>query len=145
MFTKGSIAAAVMVAALALMPQAASAKTTIQFGVGINSGGNWCYGHPYSAGCGYGYRPYYRPYYPPPPVVYYGGYYDGGYRDYYDDGPSRLSCNGARNLLFDHGFHNLRSLDCDGRYYSFRGVRGSHLYVVRVNSRTGNIAIISRD
>jgi hypothetical protein len=139
MFFKGSIAAVILAAALAVMPQQASAKTTVHVGIGINTGHSWCSYHPYDRGCGgwgYGPRPYYwRPYYAPPPVIYYD-------RDY--DTPDRLSCREARGILVDHGFHDLTALDCTGRYYSFRGIRGSFRYVVEVNSWNGNIVTVSR-
>lgn len=133
MLVKGTIAATVLAAALAFVPTAAMAKTKIH--VGIGAGSDYCFHRPYSAACrfghgyGYGYdyyQPpigyYYAPRYLPPPYSY------------------RISCGQAKEIVRDHGYRNVRTRDCGGRINSFIGRKSGHLWLVRVDTRSGRIS-----
>lgn len=136
MFAKGIIAAGILAASLAFMPETAAAKTVVK--VGVNGGwvnGCWASRHRH---CGwrhnwhYGWR--YRHY--NPRIIYYS--------NVYDPGPSRLDCRDAADLLRDSGFSKIRPTDCAGKYLSFKARRAGHYFVLRVNSWTGNIVVVAR-
>ncbi len=135
MALKRTIAAGVMTAALAFMPEAAAAKT--KFHVGISGGSDWCFHHPYSASCryghGYGYG-YYQPpigYYRPPIDYYYTPYYLPPRHSY------RISCGEAREIVKDHGYRKVRTRNCGGPTSSFVGLKRGHLWLVKVSTRNG--------
>ena len=135
MVAKGTIAAGVMAAVLAFMPQTAAAKTNVHIGIGAGPG--WCFYHPYAPGCGYGYG-----YYPP-----YGIYHRPIYRHYYEPdyyyAPQyRVSCGEARQIVRDSGFRNVRTRSCGGTTNSFTGVKRGNLWLVKVNTRNGRIASV---
>lgn len=67
----------------------------------------------------------------------------GGYADD-DEGyvavrPNRLSCGEARRIVRANGFRNVSARDCDGRTYSFIGIRNGRSFVIYVNSRNGRM------
>lgn len=87
-----------------------------------------------------------------PSYRYYDGYgwYDGyrypRFRGGYDDDddyvairPSRLSCGEARRIVRNNGYRNVSARDCDGRTYSFIGVRNGRSFVIFVNARNGRM------
>ena len=126
MFIKGTVAAGVVAAVLAFMPDVASAKTKIHVGIGGSS--DWCYYNPYAAGCGYG---YYRP------LI---GYYHAPryYRPQWHD--SRISCGEAREIVREHGFRNVRTRSCGRTISSFIGVKRGDHWLVKVNTGNGRFA-----
>jgi hypothetical protein len=75
-----------------------------------------------------------------------GGPGVGVYRDYDDDDDDyrrrrgRLRCWEARELLADRGYRRIRTIECEGRVYRFRGIRRDNRYVLSVNSWSGAIS-----
>jgi hypothetical protein len=138
MFMKGTIAAGILAATLAFMPEAASAKTVVKVGVGggshpclnrshgrCNWGHNWHHGWRYRI-----YNPH---------IVYsYGGYNNG----YYDR--SRVGCGEAKAILHDHGFVKVRAINCGGKYHAFKARRGGHGFALKVSSWTGRVIVSAR-
>jgi hypothetical protein len=103
---------AVSVAAFAL-PTEADAKVVVYFGTPH---------YDYQPGPGYRYRDGYGWYQP-------GGFYNRG----------RLSCGEAKSRVRDRGFRNVRTIECDGRTYTFQARRGDRRITVYVNSRSGAV------
>lgn len=136
MFAKGTVTAAVMAAVLSFMPEAAIAKTKVQIGIG--GGSDWCFHHPYSAGCRYGHGYYHPPvgygYYDPPVDYYVPDYYPTPrYRH------ARISCGEAREIVKDHGYRKVRTRNCGGPTSSFVGVKRGDLWLVKINTRNGRL------
>lgn len=143
MLVKGTIAATVLAATLAFMPAAATAKTKIHIGIG--AGSDYCFHRPYSSACrfghgygygynyGYGYGYGYGYYHPP--IGYYAPHYYQPPRHVY-----RISCGQAKEIVRDHGYRNVRTRDCGGRINSFIGRKSGHLWLVRVDTRSGRIS-----
>lgn len=132
--------AAVATAALAL-PQAASAKTNVYIGIGAG-----CIGNPYACGYEPGYDAYddYDSYDAP-------DYYDyrprRHYQPVFDDGlniPDRMTCKGARWMLEERGWRNVRVRECRGTSYTFTASRRGVVSVLRVNPLSGRITSIRR-
>ncbi len=96
------------------LPSEAEAKVVIYFGMPH---------YDYQPGPDYIYRDGYGWYQPRP------GYY----------GPARLSCGEAKWRVRERGFRNVRTIECDGRTYTFMARRGDRRVTVYVNSRTGAI------
>lgn len=139
MVAKGTIAAGIMAAALAFMPEAATAKTNIRIGIGAGPG--WCFSHPYAPGCGYGYGYGYGYY--PPIGFYHRPYYRGYYEPNYYYAPRYgISCGEAKQIVRDSGFRNVRTRSCSGTTNSFTGVKRGNLWLVKVNTRNGRIASV---
>jgi len=135
MLVKGTIAATVLAAVLAFMPTVATAKTKVQ--VGISAGSDWCFHHPYAAGCGYGHG-YYRP-----PIEYYRPPISHYQRPRYLPPRwhnARLSCGEAREIVKDRGYRKVRTRNCGGPTSSFIGVKRGNLWLVKVNTRNGRLA-----
>lgn len=64
-------------------------------------------------------------------------YYDD---DYYAQRPyGKLSCWQAKRLVRDRGFHRVRTIECNGRVYTFEAVRRGRIVLVNVNARTGAV------
>ncbi|MBC8036536.1 MAG: hypothetical protein H7X89_04905 [Rhizobiales bacterium] len=131
MFVKGTVAAGMMAAVLAFMPEAALAKTKVHIGIG--GGSDWCFHHPYSTGC--------RNRYYEPPISYYPAprypaprYLPPRWHS------SRISCGEAREIVRDHGYRQVRTRNCGGPTSSFVGVKRGNLWLVKVNTRNGRIA-----
>jgi hypothetical protein len=70
------------------------------------------------------------------PSYGYGVYGDGSYRPYHR---RKLSCWRARQLVRDHGFRRVRTIECSGRVYTFRGIRRGHPVIIKVDARFGRI------
>jgi len=74
-------------------------------------------------------------------------YYDGyGWYDYGRWGDvrrhrgDRLSCDAARRLVDRSGYDRVRTVECNGRTYTFKALnRKGNRVTVYVNSRTGSI------
>ena len=141
MVAKGTIAAGIMAAALAFMPEAATAKTHVHIGIGAGPG--WCFYHPYSPGCGYGYG-YGYGYYPPIGFYHRPYYRNYGYYEpnYYYSPRYGISCGEAKQIVRDSGFRNVRTRSCGGATNSFTGVKRGNLWLVKVNTRNGRIASV---
>lgn len=102
-------------------PSTAGSNVDVRFG----------FGTPY-----YGHSAY--PYYP-----YYGDVY---YRDrFYDDDDyvyrprGKMSCWQAKQLVRDRGFRRVRTVECNGRIYTFEAIRRGKVVVISVNARTGAV------
>lgn len=74
---------------------------------------------------------------------YYEGYgwYDyGRWGDVRRHSGERLSCDAARRLVDRSGYDRVRTVECNGRTYTFRALkRNGNRVTVYVNSRTGEI------
>jgi hypothetical protein len=68
----------------------------------------------------------------------YHAYYDYD-DDYVVDRPPLLSCGEARRLVRSHGFHEIETRQCEGRNYTFTGVRNGYGAIIHVNSFTGRV------
>lgn len=53
--------------------------------------------------------------------------------------PYRITCGEGRDLLFDGGFRRVRTLECQGRIYTYLARRRGETFRIQVNSRTGRI------
>lgn len=51
----------------------------------------------------------------------------------------RLSCGEAKRSVRNNGFRNVRTIECNGRTYTFDATRRGRDVTVFVNSRTGNM------
>jgi hypothetical protein len=62
---------------------------------------------------------------------------------YDDDYPSRrrgrLRCWEAKQLVRERGYRDVRTIECEGRVYTFEGRRRGNEYEISVNSRTGAV------
>lgn len=145
MFAKATIAAGILAASLAFVPNAATAKTTVNVAIG-GWGGNPCWHNRYRCGWGDNWHNNWRRHYHRPHVVYFYGGYDNGYYPpaYYPPQPARIGCGEARLILRDRGFGRIVPLDCGGRYMIFRARRGGHAFVLRVNAWSGGVVVLSR-
>ena len=80
-------------------------------------------------------------YQPGPDYRYRDGYgwYQPGYSrpGYYNRG--RLSCGEAKWRVRERGFRNVRTIECNGRTYTFQARRGDRRITVYVNSRSGAV------
>jgi hypothetical protein len=72
---------------------------------------------------------------------YYGGYW---YLEPYWNGPvnSRMSCGEGRAIINDSGFNRVRTIECEGRNYTYAARRKGDTFRVSVNSRTGEIVSV---
>jgi hypothetical protein len=72
---------------------------------------------------------------------YYGGYW---YLEPYWTGPvfSRMSCGEGRAIINDSGFNRVRTIECEGRNYTYAARRKGDNFRVSVNSRTGQIVSV---
>src|SRR5262245_5724618 len=96
-------------------PSMAGTDVDVRFGIGVP-------GYGYGYGNGYGYSSY--------------PYYD----DYYSQRPYwKMSCWQAKQLVRDRGFYRVRTIECNGRVYTFEAVRHGRIVLVNVNSRTGAV------
>jgi len=66
---------------------------------------------------------------------HYYGY--GVYPDGYFPHRRKMSCWQARQLVRDRGFRRVRTLECNGRVYTFRALRRGKPVLISVNARTG--------
>lgn len=53
-----------------------------------------------------------------------------------------VSCGGGRNIMADHGFRRVRTIECHGRTFTYLGRRHGHTYRVLVSSRSGQIVSV---
>lgn len=72
---------------------------------------------------------------------YYGGYW---YLEPYWTGPvnTRMSCGEGRAIINDSGFNRVRTIECEGRNYTYAARRKGDTFRVSVNSRTGEIVSV---
>jgi hypothetical protein len=66
------------------------------------------------------------------PQPYWQGYGIGG-------SPYRIGCAEGRSIVRDRGFNRVRTLECQGRTFTYVGRRHGDNFKVVVNSRTGRI------
>ena len=130
---KKILMAAGLAAAVTLSAQAAEAKVKII--VGIGGYPNNCYDRYDPFHCGdNGYYPHPRFYDPYPPAY---DPYPPAYDSY--DPYDRVSCDEARWMLSDQGYHDIRVNSCGGRYYVFIARKHHQAFVIKVSSRSGEI------
>ncbi len=71
-----------------------------------------------------------------------GGGYSKPAPRYYGGG--RISCRQGARIVASEGFRRVRPIDCDGKEYTYQGLRRGDLYRIEVRSRNGNIRKIDR-
>lgn len=59
--------------------------------------------------------------------------------DPWSNGKGRLNCQQGRTILAEQGFRRVRSLECDGRAYTYLGRHGGMKYRITLNSMSGRI------
>jgi hypothetical protein len=77
---------------------------------------------------------------------YFGGFW---YPEPYWSGygfhqPYRIGCAEGRSIVRDRGFYRVRTLECQGRTFTYIGRRHGDTFRVVLNSRTGRILDIDR-
>jgi len=72
---------------------------------------------------------------------YYGGYW---YLEPYWTLPiyGRVSCGEGRSIVNDSGFNRVRTIECQGRNYTYAARRHGDSFRVALNSRTGEIVSV---
>ena len=72
---------------------------------------------------------------------YFGGYwYPQPYWQGYGYGvPFRIGCGEGRAIVRDRGFYRVRTVECQGRTYTYLGRRHGDTFRVIVSARTGRI------
>jgi hypothetical protein len=141
MFKKSILAIAAIAAVVSVGATAAQADPHINFGIGFGVGA-------------------FPP--PPPPPFFpgdgdvYGGGYSADYPGYmprhrrrhfndypvYDQAPSYgVSCNGARNVVREAGFRNVRAYDCSAPTYGYKAWRDGELFQVKVSYQGDIISV----
>ncbi len=80
-------------------------------------------------------------YQPGPDYRYRDGYgwYEPGYSRPGFHNRGRLSCGEAKWRVRERGFRNVRTIECDGRTYTFQARRGDRRIIVYVNSISGAV------
>jgi hypothetical protein len=53
--------------------------------------------------------------------------------------PYRITCGEGRELLLDRGFRRVRTVECQGRIYTYLARRRGETFRIQVNSRSGRI------
>lgn len=109
MLKKALVAAGLVLAVVAAAPQQASAKTTVNIGIGV--GGGYACG-PYNNWCG---RPWVGP------------------------RPGRLSCKQGARIVWNHGFNRVMPLSCGWKVYVYDATRGGRHWRVKVNPWNGRM------
>ena len=56
----------------------------------------------------------------------------------------RISCGEGRGIVADEGFNRVRTVECNGRTFTYQARRGNRIFRVFVNSRRGTISGITR-
>ena len=131
---KKILLAASLAAAFILSAQAAEAKVKVIIGIGGYP--NYCNEQydPYHCG---GYDPYpRREFYDPYPRR---EFYDP-YQPMYDY--NSISCDEARGMLSERGYHDIRTNSCGGHYYVFIARKHHQAFVIKVSARSGEIRSI---
>lgn len=76
-----------------------------------------------------------------------GFFYDQPYwqqqQQYYQQS-YRISCSEGRRIVADDGFNRVRTVECDGRTFTYQARRGNRIFRVLVNSRRGTITGVAR-
>ncbi len=72
---------------------------------------------------------------------YYGGYW---YMEPYWTMPvyNRVSCGEGRAIINESGFNRVRTIECEGRNYTYAARRHGDTFRVAINSRTGEIVSV---
>ncbi|HEY7765626.1 MAG TPA: hypothetical protein VIB38_11605 [Aestuariivirgaceae bacterium] len=58
--------------------------------------------------------------------------------------PYRIGCGEGRAIVRDRGFNRVRTIECQGRSYTYLGRRHGDRFRVMVNSRNGRIIDVDR-
>jgi hypothetical protein len=133
MITKSILAATAIAATLAAAAPA-EAKTHIYLGIGVGAPG-------------YAYDPSYDPAYdyaPPAPVYRHPRpvYVEPDYGYYQED--YGVSCGQGRRIVRNSGFYNVQTIECDGQNFKYEAERRGRSYIVKLDSRTGEIIEANR-
>ncbi len=56
----------------------------------------------------------------------------------------RLSCSQGERLLRSRGFRDVRRIDCRGRFFVYRGWRGSSRFEIAIRQRDGRVVDMRR-
>ena len=117
---KSALVAAAAVAGLSLaQPAPAKADVDVDVGIGIGTPGY------YGPGYGYGYGQHWPQY---------GGYPGGYHRPHYG-----ISCRAGREAARYAGFRNVRTLECSGPVYRYKGWKRGQDWRVSVDARSGRV------
>ena len=133
MIMKSILAATAVAATLAATAPAAEAKIHVNIGIGVPV---------YDPG-------YYDPAFdypppPPPPRRPRHVYVDPGYDPAYYEEDYGISCGQGRRIVRNAGFYHVSTIECDGQNFKYEADRRGRSYVVKVDSRTGEIIGASR-
>jgi hypothetical protein len=137
MIMKSILAATAVAATLAVAaPAEAHHHHKLHIGLGINLGDP-------------GYYPDYNPGYydpPPPPPRYVPRprpvYVEPDYG--YDQEDYGVSCGQGRRIVRNSGFYNVSTIECDGQNFKYEAERRGRTYIVKLDSRTGEIIQANR-
>jgi hypothetical protein len=55
-----------------------------------------------------------------------------------------IACKAGRNMVAQHGFRRIHTVECSGATYTYLGQRHGHNYRITLNSHTGAIARMKR-
>jgi hypothetical protein len=128
MFKKTLIAAAAVAAVISVAAPSAKADTTIDFGIGIGTGGYAPdYGYP---GYGFGDLGF--------------GFHHRRHHGFYDFPPPRprgISCGMGRDVVRNAGFRHVSAYDCSAPTYGYQAWRNGDLYKVVVNYRGAIVSV----
>jgi hypothetical protein len=56
----------------------------------------------------------------------------------------RIGCDVGRDIVSDHGFNRVRTVECKGSTYTYLGRRDRHTFRVLLSSRSGRVVDIDR-
>ena len=59
-------------------------------------------------------------------------------------GRRRISCARGAELIREHGFRNVRRIDCRGRYFVYRAERRGNRFEIALSSRDGQVVDFRR-
>ena len=59
-------------------------------------------------------------------------------------GGRSISCAEGARRVRDRGFRNVRSIDCRGRYFVYRGWRGNRQFEIAVRRSNGRVVDVAR-
>jgi hypothetical protein len=55
-----------------------------------------------------------------------------------------ITCQEGRNRLRQRGFRDVRTIDCRGRFFVYRGTRNGRLYEIALNRTNGRVVDFRR-
>lgn len=131
MITKSILAVSAIATTLAV---AAPAEAKVHIYVGIGTPG-----YVYDPSYDYAPPPPPRPRYIPHPRPVYVEPDYGYYQEDYG-----VSCGQGRRIVRNSGFYNVQTIECDGQNFKYEAERRGRTYIVKLDSRTGEIIQANR-